>query len=61
QGVGRALLEAACETAREAGAVGLVLETERTNETAQRLYEAAGWQKSSHVYYGFELQQRGNA
>lgn len=61
QGVGRALLEAACDMARQAGAVGLILETEPTNETAQRLYEAAGWRKSGHIHYGFDLQERGNA
>ncbi|MFP3945200.1 MAG: N-acetyltransferase family protein, partial [Alphaproteobacteria bacterium] len=52
QGVGRALLEAACGLARQAGAAGLVLETEQSNETAQRLYEASGWKRSRHVHYG---------
>ncbi|MFW6027531.1 MAG: N-acetyltransferase family protein [bacterium] len=61
QGVGRALLEAACETARQTNAVGLVLETEPDNGTAQRLYEAAGWKRSRHFYYGFDLQERGQS
>lgn len=58
QGVGRALLEAACEMARQDGAVGLVLETESTNQKAQRLYDRAGWERSSHIHYGFDLQER---
>jgi GNAT superfamily N-acetyltransferase len=55
QAVGRALLEAACNAARRAGALRLVLETESTNATAQRLYDAAGWKKCDHVHYGFDL------
>lgn len=55
QGVGRALLGAACDLARKWGAVRLVLETEPTNKTAQRLYDTAGWERSSHIHYGFDL------
>ncbi len=45
QGVARALLRRAEEHARETGAVRLVLTTARDNLRAQRVYEAAGWQR----------------
>ena len=38
-----ALLDAAENYAREAGAVRLVLQTARDNAPAQRLYERRGW------------------
>ena len=44
-GAGRALLERAERWAKETGSKGLTLSTEVTNETAQRLYESAGWTK----------------
>ncbi len=43
RGVARALLERATEHARAAGAKGLVLETEKHNHQAKRLYESLGW------------------
>lgn len=43
QGVGAALLRQAAQTARQRGAVGLVLSTARDNLVAQRLYAAEGW------------------
>ncbi|MDE1958341.1 MAG: GNAT family N-acetyltransferase [Xanthomonadaceae bacterium] len=51
-GVGRALLAAARDHAAASGALGLQLETQRSNTAAQRLYAAHGWQRddSSHVY-----------
>ncbi len=51
-GIGTMLLVRAEEHARETGAVRLRLETARDNVTAQRLYEAAGWQRDQtfHVY-----------
>ena len=51
-GVGRALLAAARDHAAASGALGLQLETQRSNTAAQRLYAALGWQRddSSHVY-----------
>jgi ribosomal protein S18 acetylase RimI-like enzyme len=42
-GVGRALLEAAADFGRSAGAVRLTLSTAHTNTSAQSLYEATGW------------------
>ena len=44
-GVARRLMEAAAAQARAAGAVALTLQTARTNEAAQRLYESLGWQR----------------
>lgn len=51
EGVGRALIEAARETARRAGAVDLVWETAPDNTTAQRLYDATGALRSSWYAY----------
>ena len=52
QGVGRALLAAARDHAVASGALGLQLETRRSNLAAQRLYAALGWRRddSNHVY-----------
>ena len=52
QGVGRALLAAARDHAVASGALGLQLETQRSNLAAQRLYAALGWRRddSNHVY-----------
>jgi GNAT superfamily N-acetyltransferase len=47
RGVGSALLRAAAEYARDAGAVRLVLSTELTNATAQSLYERLGWKRDT--------------
>ena len=43
RGVGQALLHAAADYGRRAGAVRLTLSTERTNLAAQSLYQANGW------------------
>ena len=43
RGAGRALLQAAAEYARAAGAVRMDLATARTNVAAQSLYESLGW------------------
>jgi GNAT superfamily N-acetyltransferase len=47
RGVGSALLRAAAEYARGAGALRLVLSTELTNTTAQSLYERLGWKRNT--------------
>lgn len=44
RGVGRLLLDAAVEFARAEGALGLQLETQRTNTVAQALYLEQGWE-----------------
>jgi len=51
-GVGRALLSAAVEFAREGGAARISLSTAVANGPAKALYEAAGWSKQTdyHVY-----------
>jgi ribosomal protein S18 acetylase RimI-like enzyme len=43
-GAGRSLLDAAAAFARETGALRIELETETSNTSAQRLYEAAGYE-----------------
>lgn len=43
QGIGRALLEATMDAAREAGAVGIDLNTGETDVEARSLYESAGF------------------
>ncbi|TKK68053.1 GNAT family N-acetyltransferase [Ilyomonas limi] len=45
QGVGRKLIEAALQFAKEAGATFIQLETMQHNITAQRLYEAMGFEQ----------------
>jgi ribosomal protein S18 acetylase RimI-like enzyme len=43
QGIGRALLEATMEAAREAGAAGIDLNTGETDTAARALYESSGF------------------
>ena len=50
-GAGRALLDRAERWARETGAKGLILSTEVTNTTAQRLYESAGWTRDDEFFH----------
>lgn len=54
QGVARALLEKAAAVGRSLGAVKLNLSTARTNEKAQRLYEALGW-KRDELFLDYSL------
>jgi ribosomal protein S18 acetylase RimI-like enzyme len=55
-GVARALMRAAVEEARAAGAVALTLQTARTNLAAQRLYESLGWRRDEEfVEYGLAI------
>ena len=53
-GVGRALMLAAQDFGRQAGAVRLDLSTARTNARAQALYESLGWQRDD-VYLVYNL------
>jgi ribosomal protein S18 acetylase RimI-like enzyme len=53
-GVARALLAAAKEFGKAAGAVRLTLSTEVTNATAQALYESEGWVKQKD-FYNYQL------
>ena len=43
RGISKKLLEAAKQLARDTNAVGLLLETEKTNETGNRLYPSTGF------------------
>lgn len=55
-GVARALLAAAAEAARRAGAVRLTLCTQVENQRAQALYESQGWQRDTAFFsYHFPL------
>lgn len=49
-GAATKLLERAEAYAREIGAVGMFLETATDNETAQRVYERAGWTRENRFY-----------
>jgi GNAT superfamily N-acetyltransferase len=50
-GVGRALIEAGAEVARERGSPHLEWTTRPDNETAQRLYDSTGAEKSAWIEY----------
>jgi GNAT superfamily N-acetyltransferase len=51
EGVGRALIEASAEVARERGAASVEWSTAPDNRTAQRLYDATGAERSEWVSY----------
>jgi GNAT superfamily N-acetyltransferase len=51
QGIGRALIEATVEVARERGAPYVEWSTAPDNETAQRLYDSTGAERSEWVTY----------
>jgi ribosomal protein S18 acetylase RimI-like enzyme len=53
-GVGRALLQAAADFGRTAGAVRLTLSTAHTNTSAQSLYESTGWLRDE-VFRSYHL------
>jgi GNAT superfamily N-acetyltransferase len=55
RGVGRALIEASSEVARERGAAMLEWSTEPDNVTAQRLYDSTGAARSTWLSYELEL------
>jgi ribosomal protein S18 acetylase RimI-like enzyme len=50
RGIAQALLAAAVKHARDDGASGMFLETAYDNETAQRVYERAGWTREGRFY-----------
>ncbi len=55
-GIGRALMEAAQDVARDAGAARIDLSTARTNARAQALYESIGWRRDEvYLVYNFPL------
>lgn len=51
QGIGRALMSAACDLARANGVTHLKLATQVENHTAQALYESLGWQRDTTFYH----------
>lgn len=51
RGVGRALIEASLQVARDRGAAHLEWATAPDNETAQRLYDSTGAERSTWVTY----------
>jgi GNAT superfamily N-acetyltransferase len=55
EGVGRALIEASAAVARERGANHLEWATAPDNETAQRLYDSTGAERSEWVEYELGL------
>ncbi len=55
QGVGRALIEASAEIARERGAHRLEWATAPDNETAQRLYDSTGAERTTWIEYELEV------
>jgi GNAT superfamily N-acetyltransferase len=54
-GVARTLLDASCDFAREAGALGLQLETGKDNHTAQKLYRDAGWELETNLHFSISV------
>lgn len=55
EGVGRALIEASAQVARERGADHLEWSTQPDNEPAQRLYDSTGAERSEWVEYELRL------
>lgn len=55
QGVGRALIEASAAVARDRGALRLEWMTATDNETAQRLYDSTGAERSEWIEYELGL------
>jgi GNAT superfamily N-acetyltransferase len=55
RGVGRALIEASADVARERGAAHLEWATDPDNHTAQRLYDSTGAERSEWVEYELGL------
>jgi GNAT superfamily N-acetyltransferase len=51
QGIGRALIEASAAVARERGSPHLEWATRPSNETAQRLYDSLGAERSTWIEY----------
>jgi GNAT superfamily N-acetyltransferase len=55
QGIGRALIEASAEIARERGAAQLAWVTAPNNATAQRLYDSTGASRQDTIEYILDL------
>lgn len=55
EGIGRALIEASAEVARGRGAHHLEWATAPGNQTAQRLYDSTGAERSEWIEYELRL------
>ena len=55
KGVGSALISAAVDYAKTAGAIRLALSTALTNTTAQSLYESKGWERDDDFFYIYPI------
>lgn len=53
QGFGEALIKSAIQFARETDSKGLLLQTDKENTDAQRLYEKVGFKKETSYFYYF--------
>lgn len=58
EGIGRALIEASADVARERGAQRLEWVTQPDNETAQRLYDRMGAERSEWTEYELPLDKQ---
>lgn len=58
QGIGRALLDAGCERARQRGIERLTLQVTSGNQTAVRLYEGAGFVRYGRLLRALKLAGR---
>jgi ribosomal protein S18 acetylase RimI-like enzyme len=52
-GIGEGLLKAAQQFAKDTHSKGLILETQESNRSAQRLYDATGFKKEEGFFYYF--------
>ncbi|MBK5484505.1 GNAT family N-acetyltransferase [Peribacillus sp. TH16] len=55
KGFGEKLLKAAIAFAKETGAKGVSLETDKDNSNAQKLYEKIGFIRESNYFYYFSI------
>ncbi|MGE7764995.1 GNAT family N-acetyltransferase [Peribacillus sp. NPDC096540] len=55
KGFGEKLLKAAITFAKETGAKGVSLETDKDNNNAQKLYEKIGFIRESNYFYYFSI------
>lgn len=55
KGVGKMLLDAAMQHARNTESKWLMLQTQSQNEAARRLYEQCGWKQLDDVFYSIDV------
>lgn len=55
KGAGEKLIYKAIQFAKETGAKGVMLETDKENLNAQRLYEKIGFERESNYFYYFSI------